>query len=327
MLTIHETDLFRPHNDPDDHFDLACQFALQKMGLHKLAGIMIDMPPAAQRGKGRNPDLSSVAQLNLLTGGCVPVGIGAPDSHPEALSGGSALLRETLLASREKVNVHIVGSSRDIAVALRQDPDLFREKCAGIYLNAGSGIENGFLEWNVCLDPRSYHDIFSAPCPVYWCPCFERANERHGGQWIVSQYGTFYSFTMGEILRDLSPAMQNFFLSMLNRETASNWLDVLDRPVDPALLEHFCAMPRNMWSTAGILSGVGKSVDRNGNLTEAGDPNAVFGFSPVRIECSLDGHVTWQADPASDRYLFSVLDLEHYATAMARAMKTLLMNL
>ena len=28
ITTIHETDLFRPHGDPDDHFDLACQFAL-----------------------------------------------------------------------------------------------------------------------------------------------------------------------------------------------------------------------------------------------------------------------------------------------------------
>ncbi len=25
---IHETDLFRPHIDPDDHFDLACVYAL-----------------------------------------------------------------------------------------------------------------------------------------------------------------------------------------------------------------------------------------------------------------------------------------------------------
>lgn len=25
---IHQTDLFRPHFDPDDHWDLACVFAL-----------------------------------------------------------------------------------------------------------------------------------------------------------------------------------------------------------------------------------------------------------------------------------------------------------
>lgn len=38
---FHETDLFRPHEDPDDHWDLACQFALAKRGLIDLQGVLI----------------------------------------------------------------------------------------------------------------------------------------------------------------------------------------------------------------------------------------------------------------------------------------------
>jgi hypothetical protein len=31
--TLHQTDLFRPHADPDDHWDLACVYALAAHGL------------------------------------------------------------------------------------------------------------------------------------------------------------------------------------------------------------------------------------------------------------------------------------------------------
>jgi len=41
--------LFRPHNDPDDHWDLACAFALAKTGLCPLAGVLIDFPPGHSR--------------------------------------------------------------------------------------------------------------------------------------------------------------------------------------------------------------------------------------------------------------------------------------
>lgn len=44
VITIHQTDLFRPHNDLDDHYDLACQFALAKMGYMNLKLILIEYP-------------------------------------------------------------------------------------------------------------------------------------------------------------------------------------------------------------------------------------------------------------------------------------------
>ena len=33
---IHITDIFHPHGDPDDHYDLALAFALHKAGLLRL---------------------------------------------------------------------------------------------------------------------------------------------------------------------------------------------------------------------------------------------------------------------------------------------------
>ena len=71
---IHITDLYHPHEDPDDHFDLAQIFALAKNGDIDLCHIIIDWPTKEKQG---DPALCAVAQLNHLAGLDVPVTIGA----------------------------------------------------------------------------------------------------------------------------------------------------------------------------------------------------------------------------------------------------------
>lgn len=44
---IHQTDCFHHHADPDDHWDLASQFALAYTEDIDLKGILIDYPPTA----------------------------------------------------------------------------------------------------------------------------------------------------------------------------------------------------------------------------------------------------------------------------------------
>jgi hypothetical protein len=63
---LHVTDLFRPHMDPDDHWDLACVYALAYRGDIDLKGVLIDHPP--ENADGRNPDIAAVAQMNLIVG-------------------------------------------------------------------------------------------------------------------------------------------------------------------------------------------------------------------------------------------------------------------
>ena len=62
---IHVTDLFRPHDDPDDHWDLASVYALALQGKVDLRGILIDFPKPE---RANDPDVLAVAQLNYLTG-------------------------------------------------------------------------------------------------------------------------------------------------------------------------------------------------------------------------------------------------------------------
>ena len=74
VAVIHVTDLFRPFADPDDHWDLACTYALARQGHVELLGVMIDYPPQ----DAYDPDVQAIAQLNYLTGLSVPVVVGSP---------------------------------------------------------------------------------------------------------------------------------------------------------------------------------------------------------------------------------------------------------
>ncbi|MCP4450169.1 MAG: hypothetical protein GY809_01805, partial [Planctomycetes bacterium] len=272
---IHATDLFRPHNDPDDHWDLACVFALAQQGLIDLKGVLIDSPPT-DRNPDYTPDVMAVAQMNFITGLHVPVAVGSP--HPMASRhdtqaratvsdhGGIQMVLDILESSDRPVAINVIGSCRDIAIAANKASGLFKRKCSGIYLNAGTGSPDktraAQLEYNVSLAPHSYAALFDVSCPVFWMPCFE---EMASGK-AVMEYGTHYQFRQDQILPGLSNHMQNFFLSMLGRRQDHAWLACLTDPVDEALLAGFGAKDRHMWCTGGFFHAAGLTVTRTGEI-------------------------------------------------------------
>ena len=332
---IHVTDLFRPHCDPDDHWDLACVFALAYSKEIDLKGVLIDFAPL--RKDSHNPDVMAVAQMNYITGLHVPVAVGAPhpmrsrnDSQPEADVSdhiGINMVLEILRSSPEPVIIHVTGSCRDIAIAGKKEPQLFADKCAGIYLNAGTGSPDeskaAHLEYNVSLAPLSYAAIFDLPCPVYWMPCFE---EMRSGQ-VVMEYGTHYKFRQSEILPHLSERTQNFFTYMLGKKQDHQWLTYLTGSPESQLLETFGTQDRHMWCTGGFLHAAGKTVTTDGEIVErdrAGDAT-VFSFDSIRISCSNEGVTKWaHDDAAANRYIFHVRDPAGYQKAMTKAMRSLL---
>ncbi len=331
---IHQTDLFRPHNDPDDHFDLAAIYALVLQGRIDLRGIVIDRPPPKFDG---DPDVAAIAQLNHITGLTVPAAVGSAqpmksphDTQPSASPSDKAAVRfilEVLRQSRQRVAITVVGSCRDIALAGKTDPALFARKCAGIYINAGTGSPDpklaSVLEYNVTLDPAAYRALFDLPCPVYWLPCFED----YEGEWRVKRYGTYWRFRQEEVLPALSPRMQNFFLYMFQRVRETDWLRYLYRQPDASLIQQYSQQERNMWSVASFLHVAGVTVTTTGEVVpiKAAGDSGVYTFQPVRISCNENAVTTWQPDSRStNRYMFMVRDLEHYQSAMTRALRTLL---
>lgn len=344
---IHATDLFRPHNDPDDHWDLATVYALAWEGRLELRAVMIDYP----RPEWRNdPDVLAVAQLNYLTGKAVPVLVGSPrwydtpgtlDEAAQADLRGVRAMVELLRRSPEPVVINVLGSCRDVALAGRLAPEVFAQKCRAIYLNAGSGLRDlaqaKALEWNVSLDPAAYAAIFELPCPVYWMPCFDGLAPGPDRPARVGPFGTFYRFRQGEVLPHLSPAVQNYFAYMFSQGRSlgkpsqaspmrPDWLHTLNTKPDPALLERLGAMDRAMWCTAGFLHAAGLTVTPEGNLVPLQQASqAVFSFDPIEVACSPQGVTTWKpAEGTSNRFIFHVRDVAQYETAMTTALRTVL---
>lgn len=322
---LHETDLFRPYADPDDHWDLACLYALTYEKRLDLKEVLIDFPPR----KGLKPDITAVKQMNFITGLNVPFVIGsshaADNSRPSSSNdaAGVEAIAQNLRNAPQGLFVDICGSCRDVAAAIRQYPDLFRDKCRGVYLNAGRGDNrpppNKALEYNVTLDPKSYATIFQAHCPVYWMPCFG-----------PDGYQTFYNFQQGEILPFLSADARRFFVSMLTKNTTTDWMTVLKQDQPAEVLKAQNQGTRNMWCTPEFFNVAGLGVDSQGKirpLAELGK-EALYEFEPIRIECNEKGEIEWDPDPTSkDRFIFHVLDQKHYSAAMTQAMKTLLQAL
>jgi hypothetical protein len=331
---LHQTDIFRPHNDPDDHWDLACAYALAATHRATLSGILIDHPPGAPiLNHACDPDLGSVAQLSFITGINPPVAVGRPeffasrgDHREQPPPSGVQFVLDQLAAHPEGLAIVIVGAARDLAEALQRLPDLFASNCRGIYLNIGSGCPDrtriAVLEWNVTLDPAAYAAIFTAPCPIFWLPCLD--DEPQVADLHCREWGSHYSFRQADILEALPLSLRNYFGWMFSKQTSSTWLAALGQDFS-ALLADKGEQQRMMYSTASFFHLAGLGVTREGRLLPLADEaDWVYRFEPVTVTCSADGHTRWQAAKHSDRHLLHILDTQRYAQAMCLAMRQLL---
>jgi hypothetical protein len=333
---IHQTDLFHPHGDPDDHFDLATVFALAAQQRLDLRGVVIDYPPPRRRG---DPALGAVAQFSRLAGVVAPVAVGTSrlmasrdDTRPANTredGGAVRFVLETLRRSAEPVAISMVGGATDIAVASKLEPELFAAKCAAIYLNSGSAMPNpekpGKQEFNVALNPSGYAALFDLPCPLYWCPCWH-ITEHHA----VGRHGTYWQFPHLDVLGGLRDDVKKALLYMFDQEPSHRWLTYLRRPLDERNWGFFQDHWRNMWSTASLLHAAGQTVTPAGEIVPLDAAReTVFRFVPIAVTCTDDGQTAWKetrADSVPRRFIFET-DEKHYQGAMQKALGALLSSL
>lgn len=284
---VHLTDIFHPHGDPDDHFDLALAFALHAQGYTELGCVVMDYPPGHRVG---DPALCAAAQLNALTGSDVRACV-APKDYRAA----GQLILSILREAPRPVTFSVVGTTESIASAIGENPELFAERCAGLYLAAGTGIETegGDLEYNVQLHAPSYAAMFTAPCPLYWAPCFHTI--RPGNAQCGGEYGSVFCLRHGELLDHLPDNMQKFFLYMLTRSDDPKYLRYLEKPVDEEALKAHREGARRLWSTPLLLH-------------LAGIPCKSYEFLPVSADCREDGHMTWSPAEKSLHHIFRIRD-------------------
>jgi hypothetical protein len=329
---LHVTDLFHPHGDPDDHFDLAVAYALAQRGVVDLRGVVIDYPPDFRAG---DPAVVAVAQMNRLTGLSVPVSIGTslrlksrrdalPDAKPQETAAVRFIL-EQLRAAERRVSLVCVGNAADIIVAALREPALFRAKCAGVSLNSGSAYDNPArpeqLEFNVKLDPAAYAAMFDLPCPLYWFPCWHTTEQRQSGA-----SGSFYWLPHRDALAGVSAGLANFFTYLFEKSANPKWLRAMKSQPPVTSWEKILGDRRGMWSTASQFAAAGLTVTQEGEIASAAEAGgaAVFKLLPVEATCADDGRTTWRlSEQATGRWVLSVTDVARYPAAMTRAVGTL----
>ncbi|MDO4586145.1 MAG: nucleoside hydrolase [Planctomycetia bacterium] len=335
-LVLHQTDLFHPHGDPDDHFDLATLFALVLQKTIDLRGIVLDFPPGHRKG---DPDVLAIAQLNRLCGTFVPSAVGVSASmktRTDSLSELSnsettavRLITQTLEEAKTPIRISCVGSATDIAVAALRNPDLFAKKCSGIYLDAGAAFDNPdhseMLEFNVKLNPKAYAAMFDLPCPLFWFPCWNRVEIRESEEW-----GTFYWLEHRDSLKGISIGLSGFFEYMFSQTADPQWLKSILREPNQDVWELILQGKRGMWSTASLLYLADLTVTKGGDIVPVSEINPkdeLYRMEFIDVECCDNGRTNWKiSETPTNRQIFHLLDPKVYPDAMTKAIHSLFMT-
>jgi len=328
---IYCTDLFHPHVDPDDHFDLTTLYALPGVDVR---GIVLDQGEKQLQRPGRIP----VSQLNHLTGRTVPVAIGLANrlkspsdpglDQPEPFQAGVRLILDTLRRSEAPVALIAVGSVRDVVAAFNREPDLLRRKVSRVLCFIGEASKEDFQEYNVGLDPQAFVGLMRSGLPVEWVPCFD------GGLWQNRGHASFWKAKHEDLLRRAPPELVQFFIYALEHEKADP-VAFLRQPVDAARKAKLFAGERNLWCTAIFASVAGRTVAYDGThfsltpagaLSNAGTPaGALYGFEEVSIIVTDAAVVKYDSGPGAVKVRrFAVWDPARFAEGMTRATADLL---
>ncbi len=208
---IDTTDLYHPHQDVGDNFDILAAYALPEVDLR---AVILDATEK-YRGEGRDAGFIPVLQLNSIFGRGVPCGttpyaaMRSPEDSmldaPTFQQAGIELLLETLRQSAEPVDVTVFGSARAVAVAYNREPDLLRRQVRRIHLCAGASSPD-FLEWNVVLDPHAIVRLLRSELPIAIYPCATQ-----DGPFAYGPHNCFWKLPNLAFVADLQPPLRRIW--------------------------------------------------------------------------------------------------------------------
>ena len=332
---IYCTDLFHPHDDPDDHFDLATLYAMPELDIK---GVVLDQGRKQLERPGRIP----VSQMNKITGRNVPAAIGLADplkspddqalDQPAQFQGAVELIIQTLRASARPVCIAALGSVRDVVCAFNREPGLFRTNVAMVLAFIGEASDGRFQEYNVGLDPQAFVGLMRSGLPVYWVPCFD------GGLWQNRGHASFWRASQPALLEGATPEVIQYFIYALEKESAEP-LAFLSRPVEPERQARLFAGTRNLWCAAvlGVMSGREVVFDgskwtsvlpQSNRAAAVAGRKPLFEFPEVEVLVSDAGAVSCGKVPGSHKVRrFEVRDSAQYEQGMVEATTALLSSL
>jgi len=272
---IDVTDLYHPHQDVGDNFDLVAAYALPELDLR---AVILDCTAEWRHRDGvRDPGFIPVWQLNYLFQRNVPCGVTpfakmktASDRMPDAppfQQQGVELLLKTLRESREPVHIVSFGSARALAVAFNREPQLLREKLARIHLCAGGSSPPvpGYAEWNVELDRQAIVCLLRSDLPIAIYPCAAN-NSRDKGYgsahpaFSYDEHNCFYKLPDLRFIRRMDPPLRRYLEFAFGQKARADFLRALERDDGPPLDEQRLAKEHYVWETSVWLCVSGRRL-------------------------------------------------------------------
>ncbi|MFQ5484958.1 MAG: nucleoside hydrolase [Desulfobacterales bacterium] len=319
---IYSTDLFHPHDDPDDHFDIVTLYAMPEIDIR---AIILDQGAKQEKRPGKIP----IQQLNHLIGRDVPYEIGlsrplrSPSDHaltePEKYQKGVNLIIRVLRDSPKPVSIITVGSLRDVAAAFNRERELFKRKVKKLIIFIGDA-QGAFKEYNVSLDPKAYSRIMNSGLPVYWVPSFD------GGLWKNRGNASFWRANQAELLKNVSGSLANFFIYALLRKNENDPIRFLYRKVTDARKNKIMKGVRNLWCAAIFTFITDRKFIRRHDgwvalrpmeLRDSEVSVKIFDFYPVSVFVDSNGRELLEKSARSRKIRrFKILKMDQYARAM-----------
>ena len=187
--TLWMSDLYRPAEDPDDHYDLVVGMASWK---YRPSIVVVDR----SRSVTRQPAYGAIAELSRIAGAAKPRVL--RDSRIRAQ------LNFLRSSQRRSVNVVTLGSLSGLADLMRSDPKLLRRKVKSVMVFAGDASPGAAIEHNVGLDPRAFLRVMRGGLSILWIPCFD------GGLWRAGT-SSFTVTSDAELLEGASRPLFSWF--------------------------------------------------------------------------------------------------------------------
>ncbi len=258
------TDLYHPHQDVGDNFDLIAGYALPEIDLKAVILDATDdyrhrdpqkQNPGYQDETGpRDPGIIPVTQLNFLFDRNVPYGI-CPFSRmkspsdqaldaPQFQQSGIELILKVLRESAEKVEILSFGSARPLAIAYNRNPDLLRRKVRRIHIAEGASSPD-FLEWNVMLDPHAFVCLLRSDLPIALYPCATAQ-----GAFDLGVNNSYWLLPDLQFIRHMDPRLQRYLAYVYERSNRTDFLVALEEDPPSEVIERICQRSQHVWETA-----------------------------------------------------------------------------
>ena len=308
---IDVTDLYHPHQDRGDNFDLIAAYALPQIDLR---AVVFDVTERFRR-PFRNPEGTGyddptgpreagfvpVEQLNHIFNKSVPCACApfepmrdpadAMEDAPAPQQAGIDLLLQAIMESESPVDIVSFGSARPVAVAYNRMPHLMRRKVRRVHVCAGAA-PRGYLEWNVFLDVHAFVRLLRSDLPIAIYPCATNTSP-----FEVGRHNCYWSIPDINFVRTMAPPLQRYVEYAFTRSNRHDFLTML-RESDPVadMTEHY-DHPHHIWETAVWMDAAELRLVRRGveaaivaaHEMEENDVEVPQTLRPVRVEVDDDG--------------------------------------